>query len=174
MSQGDSPSSLSSDREDTPTGTTTDDGVQNSSASLPFAGEVPEDGIVYAIRDIVSGGFITLLDGHVVVIKGKIGVGGCYWICDDPGDGWIAFRNLVSGKHLDYSNKGRFYAPEKVLNSRQFVPRPAALGGYNLCVNYRNSLKAAAAEDPEALTTGLVEAATIKDATRWEFIRVLN
>ncbi|KAI0970498.1 hypothetical protein F4678DRAFT_479909 [Xylaria arbuscula] len=174
-------SSSNSNLQYTPSCTTTDHVMQ----STPFSqtlheaiaklriGEVPEPGQMYMIRDLVSKKSVSLINGKFALLHNHFGLGGWHWLCDELGGGWIGFRNAVSGDYLGKSDLDTYFSARTSRKNKQFVLRPSALGGYNLCLNHDGLLKAAFIENNDELgRLGAVVAP--KEPARWEFIKLIK
>ncbi|KAI0426775.1 hypothetical protein F5Y09DRAFT_317978 [Xylaria sp. FL1042] len=166
---------------DTPTHTTRPDSNMHERCASPSYKsftingmcEVPEPGWIYMIRDIDSEKAITLLEGRLTLEFPSGTRGGWQWTCEELPDGWIGFREVVSGRFLGRDNRGGFYAQATKLKAwESFVLRPRELGGYNLCVKNWSALTAIAVSNLISLSPKLVEASTADDAARWEFVKV--
>ncbi|KAI1276039.1 hypothetical protein F5Y07DRAFT_367927 [Xylaria sp. FL0933] len=148
--------------------------VSSSSMSFTLNGmcEVPEHGCIYMIRDIDSEKAITLVEGCLTLAVATGTRGGWQWICEELDNGWIGFREVVSGRLLGRDNRGGFYAQATKLKAwESFVLRPREAGGYNLRVKNWETLRSMVIVD-DGKTPKLVEAPTTKEAARWEFVRV--
>jgi len=134
---------------------------------------VPEPGHMYMIRETITKKAITLVDGCLTVLRDpKPGVG-WHWHCEEQNGGWVGFREAVSGKYLGHNNSGGFRVTAAKMKSWEwFVLRPRAAGGYNLYVTDWSDLKAMGISDVMEARPKLVIVADVKDAARWEFIRL--
>ena len=65
---------------------------------------VPWPGSTYIIRSVSSGHVMTLLDGRILLTQPG-GRGSIHWVCVET-NGWLGFRNTVSGKFLGHDNYG--------------------------------------------------------------------
>ena len=65
---------------------------------------VPWPGSTFIIRSVSSGHVITLLGGEIVLTQ-LGGRGSIYWECVET-EGWLGFRDIVSGKLLGHDGKG--------------------------------------------------------------------
>ncbi|KAI0521313.1 hypothetical protein F5B22DRAFT_644038 [Xylaria bambusicola] len=136
-------------------------------------GEVPESGGVYMIREIDTKRTITLRQGQVTMTRGTSPQGGWQWICEERQNGYIGFRDIVSGKYLGRGSGGEFHAEAKEMGDKEsFVLRPRNAGGHNLMVKRWRGLKAVAMGDCENAEPKLVEASSRTSPARLEFIRV--
>ncbi|KAI1426494.1 hypothetical protein F5Y12DRAFT_742403 [Xylaria sp. FL1777] len=166
----------------TPTHTTTSDTSMDKRYDQPNLhsftinggiSEVPEPGGLYMIRDLDSGKAITLVEGHVTLVLDAGTRGGWQWKCEELREGWIGFRNVVSGKYLGRDNKGRFVALfDKFHGWESFVLRPREAGGYNLLGKDGYVLRAMAIIDAESTSPTLAETRAAKNGARWEFVKV--
>ncbi|KAI1428977.1 hypothetical protein F5Y12DRAFT_586205 [Xylaria sp. FL1777] len=133
---------------------------------------VPEREKTYMIRDMKSGGAVTLVDGRVTLELDAGTKGGWHWRCEEHPSGWIGFRNAVSASYLGRDNKGGFIAKAEYLKDwEMFVLRPRDPRGYNLLVKYGHTLKPMGISNDETKPK-LVEVPTFDEAARWEFVEV--
>ena len=72
----------------------------------------PEPGTTYTIRSVSCGKVITLLEGKIELTEPNE-FGCSHWACEDN-DGWIGFRNRVSGGFLGNDTSGRVCCTSKV------------------------------------------------------------
>jgi hypothetical protein len=107
---------------------------QESLDNKPSSSSAPWPGSTYIIRStssFSSGHVITLLEGHIVLAK-QGGRGSIHWDCVEK-DGWLGFRNPVSGKFLGHDDSG---ALRCVVDHHQFweyfCVRMKPEGGYVL------------------------------------------
>ncbi|KAI0467317.1 hypothetical protein F4859DRAFT_525962 [Xylaria cf. heliscus] len=142
-----------------------------SSIGSPVA-SVPEPGKTYKIVEIVSERAITLIGGRLVPVLDVGTRGGWQWDCEENPDGWIGFRNAVSGRYLGHDNKGGYIAQANKLDAwESFTLRPRTAGGYNLCVKHGSKLKPMGISD-DGSESKLVDAQSYEEAARWEFYEV--
>ncbi|KAI3319884.1 hypothetical protein HD806DRAFT_508192 [Xylariaceae sp. AK1471] len=134
---------------------------------------IPEPGGTYMIRDLESGKAITLVNGRLTLVLNAGTRGGWQWHCEEVDDGWVGFRDAVSGKYLGHDNKGGFQVQASKLYSwESFVLRPREAGGCNLWVKYGSKLKAMGIADKDEPFPTLIQALSAKEAARWEFVKV--
>src|ERR1700712_4541908 len=74
------------------------DNVKSNSSSVPWSGHI------YIIRSAITGQVLTLLEGNLVMAKPG-GRGSIHWACVEK-NGWLGFRNPVSGKFLGHDQVG--------------------------------------------------------------------
>ncbi|KAI1308090.1 hypothetical protein F5Y03DRAFT_351162 [Xylaria venustula] len=136
--------------------------------------DVPEPNGVYMIRDLISQKAITLVDGHVTLLRDAGTQGGWHWKFEERSDLYVGFRNTVSGKYLGRDNKGGFCALYGKLDGwESFQLRHRQSGGYNLLGKDRSVMRAMAIIDDESIPTPkLVECMDMEKAARWEFVKV--
>lgn len=132
---------------------------------------VPGPDDVFIIRNRETCKTITLLDGKLQLCEELTLQGGFHWLCVEK-DGWLGFRNCVSGTYMghDGDNKKRFVA--RVTHHRDheyFCVRPnAKRGGYELLMRHGQKLwKMAVADDGKTL----IEVTQGEGAT-WDFHRI--
>jgi hypothetical protein len=91
----------------------------------------PEPGFTFIIRSVSCGRVITLLDGRIVLTQPG-DCGSIHWVCVEI-DGWLGFRNLVSGKFLGHDQNGRLCcSAERHRGWERFSVRPRRKGDYVL------------------------------------------
>lgn len=163
---------------DTPTNSTVSDGFINELKSAVHAinggiGSVPEAGGIYMIRDLDSGKAITMACGLLTIVPDAGTRGGWQWECEEVRDGWIGFRDVVSGRYLGRDNNGGFCAQASKLKGwESFVLRPRQAGGYNLLVKNWSSLTPISIVGNDMTWPRLVEDQSPDAAARWEFVKV--
>lgn len=54
---------------------------------------------------------LTLCSGELKFLRKPIPGGGCFWQCVKK-DGWLGFRNTVSGTYLGHDGQGKLYAKQ--------------------------------------------------------------
>lgn len=90
----------------------------------------PWKGCTYIIQYSKTGEALTLLDGQVVLEK----PGGCghfKWHCVET-EGWMGFRNPISGKYLGEDNGELVCMVGHHLSCEHFIAQPVPDGGYLL------------------------------------------
>lgn len=132
-----------------------------SSDAVPWAGET------YMIRDRLHGRIITLEESNLRLETHISRTGGWHWVCVEK-DGWLGFRNRVSGTYIGHNGKGKFYA--KVTHHKDheyFCARRHLDGGYLLLMRHGSKLwKMDIGEDGHELIE------TENEGTVWEFVKV--
>ncbi|KAJ8124170.1 hypothetical protein ONZ43_g47 [Nemania bipapillata] len=119
---------------------------------------VPENGQTYMIRELGSDRVLTLVDGELTLQLNDGTRGGWHWHCEENPDGWIGFRDAVSGSYLGHNNKGGYIARAKRMDSWEcFVLRPRSQGGYNLYVKHWHKLKPMGVTDGDGSTPSFRE-----------------
>ncbi|TGO25878.1 hypothetical protein BPAE_0071g00500 [Botrytis paeoniae] len=150
----------------TPTHSSIDDG---SCRTIDNA--VPEPGGIFIIRKRGYGKIITLEDGQLQLKSDISGIGGCHWICVER-DGWLGFRNCISGTYIGHDGSGKFYA--KVTRHKDyesFCVRKHPNGDYLLLTKHWSKLwKMEIKMNGDGLDE-LVETET--GGTTWEFAKVI-
>lgn len=105
------------------------------SNTSPF--RVPWPGSTFIIRSLSSGKFLTLLDGNIMLTGGR---GSIEWACVEN-NGWLGFRNIVSGKFLGHDKKGELCCfAERHRMWELFCVRMRPEGGCVLLLTHWNSL----------------------------------
>ncbi|KAI0104257.1 hypothetical protein GGR51DRAFT_522151 [Nemania sp. FL0031] len=132
---------------------------------------VPEDGHTYMIREVGSDRVLTLVDGKLTLQTNDGTRGGWHWVCAENAEGWIGFRDAVSGSYIGHDNKGGFICQAKKMDAWEyFVLRPREAGGYNLCVKHWGKLKPVGVARTPPMR--LIDAPSPRSAARWEFVKV--
>ncbi|KAI1735111.1 hypothetical protein F4680DRAFT_453202 [Xylaria scruposa] len=134
---------------------------------------VPEPGNTYKIVEVDSERTIALVRGRLTLVSDAGTRGGWQWDCEEHPDGWIGFRDAVSGRYLGHDNKGGYIAQAGKLDAwESFVLRPRAAGGYNLYMKFGHKLKLMGVSENDGPTPKLVDAKSFEEAARWEFYKV--
>lgn len=103
-----------------------------------FGSSVPQPGKTYKIHNRDNEKHITLVEGEIRLLPRQSGQpeGGCYWICVEK-NGWLGFRNSVSGTYLGGDARGGFYAKVTDHKAQEyFCVRHSAQGGYIILVKH--------------------------------------
>lgn len=80
------------------------DALSNADLSHPSA---PWPGSTFVIRSASCGRFLTLFDGKIV-LSHQDDRSSMRWACSER-EGWLGFRNPVSGKYIGYSGDGTLH-----------------------------------------------------------------
>jgi hypothetical protein len=144
-------------------------GGSNSIISQMLDPAVPGPNETFLIRHRESFRTITLIDGQLRLCDDLTLQGGFHWRCEEK-DGWLGFRNCVSGTYMGYDDKKKFIA--RVTHHRDheyFCVRPhARRGGYELLTRHGQKLwRMGVADDGKTL----VEITQGEGAT-WDFHRI--
>ncbi|KAK5624983.1 hypothetical protein RRF57_000699 [Xylaria bambusicola] len=99
---------------------------------------VPQPNGTYMIRNINSGEVLTTVAGHLTLAPDPGNRGGCHWVCMQHPDGWIQFRNIVTGGFLALP----FTRSGTSGSSMQFFLQPREPRGYTLYINANGAVKA--------------------------------
>lgn len=132
---------------------------------------VPSHGSTIIIRSISCGNVITLLDGHIVLAP--LGSrGSIYWTCVES-QGWVGFRNTVSGKFLNHGEDGKLECSAKQDHGwRKFTITPVPKGGYIMQMldwwDLRPIVRTVEKGLPKMGRTGN----KLSEGILWEFIKV--
>ncbi|KAI9748670.1 MAG: hypothetical protein M1835_001738 [Candelina submexicana] len=139
------------------------------SSAKPSFSLVPWPGSSFIIRSVESGHVITLLNGHVRLTQP--GGHGCVrWECVET-EGWLGFRNTVSGKYLGYDAKGRLRcSAEQHKKWEYFCARARPEGGCILLMTHWEKLWRVGI----MVEQGVEKLAKIEgsDGMMWEFAKV--
>ncbi|RYP41596.1 hypothetical protein DL767_000938 [Monosporascus sp. MG133] len=132
-------------------------------------GTAPEPGGTYMIRDLDSGRAITLVAGRLSLERDAGTNGGWRWHCVERGNGWLGFREAVSGRYLGHDGSGGFRAEaDQFKDWESLVLRPLGGGGYHIMtIHWWTFRRMGIAKGRK-----LVECASRDGAARWEFIEV--
>ncbi|KAK8900815.1 hypothetical protein QC760_010579 [Botrytis cinerea] len=131
---------------------------------------VPEPGEIFIIRERGYGKIITLKDGNLQLDCNINRVGGCYWICVEK-NGWLGFRNYISGTYIGHNGHGKFYAQATYHNDwESFCARKHPNGGYLLLTRHWSKLWKMDIKKNSDELDELVETET--EGTTWEFAKV--
>lgn len=141
----------------------------NSIVATILEPAVPGPDETFLIRHRETSGTITLIDGQLRLCDELTLQGGFHWRCEEK-DGWLGFRNCVSGTYIGYDDKKKFIA--RVTHHRDheyFCVRPhARKGGYELLTRHGQKLwRMGVADDGKTL----VEITQGEGAT-WDFHRI--
>ena len=143
----------------------------------PFGGAgpgsflVPWPGSTFIIRSVSCGHVITLLDGQIALTQPG-SRGSIYWVCVET-NGWLGFRNTVSGKFLGHDAKGRLCcSAERHQRWEYFCFRMRPEGGCILLMTHYERLWHVGFKTEQ----GVEKLAKIgdegSDGVVWEFARV--
>lgn len=134
---------------------------------------VPEPNHVYMIREVNLDQALTVLDGELTLTSHTDTRGGWQWRCEEHPNGWMGFRDAVSGRYLGHDNRGGYIVQaKKFLDWESFVIRHRKNGGYNLCVKYGHKLKPVGIAGGDGSEAKLVDASGSAEAALWVFIEV--
>jgi hypothetical protein len=151
---------------DTPTLT-----AVNADYSSPLTSRVrvPWAGGIYVIRDRKKRRIITLTDGNLQLEDKVAARGGSYWICVNM-NGWLGFRNSVSGMFMGHDGKGKFVCRAVSHKGHEsFSPRAHPNGGYWLMTLHGNHTVWRAMGIGE---NGKELVVLDEYGTEWEFVKV--
>ena len=141
------------------------DATKSTESSVPWPGST------FIIRSILSGEVITVYDGKVTLAPPG-GRGSIHWVCVET-EGWIGFRNLVTGRYLGHDPKGRLCcSASKHRGWENFCVRSTPDGGYVLLMTHFEKLWPVGIK----LEQGAAVLAKIENGSPrsidWEFIKV--
>ncbi|KAI0110096.1 hypothetical protein F4814DRAFT_451071 [Daldinia grandis] len=160
----------------TPTHTTLTSTNGNGAPPLPpFStdggiGSAPEPGGTYMIRHVDMGQALTLCSGELVLQTDAGTDGGWRWHCTESADGWLRFRETVSGVYLGRDGWGGFRAKKRSPGKwEHLLIRPREAGGCNIFAIDWWRLMAMSVRDFDGK---LFETPTVTKASRWEFVRL--
>ncbi|PQE26473.1 hypothetical protein CJF30_00001204 [Rutstroemia sp. NJR-2017a BBW] len=131
---------------------------------------VPVPGSTFLIRSLHTHQVLTLSEGHLHLEPSPPAAGGWHWACIER-DGWLGFRNCVSGTFMGHDGKGGFHA--KVTHHKcneWFVTRAVPGGGHLIMIlhgdKWRRMGVAEGGREVLEVEKGVME------GTVWEFVRV--
>ncbi|KAH7141356.1 hypothetical protein B0J13DRAFT_57589 [Dactylonectria estremocensis] len=128
---------------------------------------VPGPDEIFIIRHRQSGMAITLADGQLQLCEGLNPPGGFHWRCVEK-EGWLGFRNCVSGTYIGHDERKRFVARVSHHKPHEYFcvrPHPKK-GGYELLMRHGNELwRMDVSKDGKALVESKQEGAT------WDFFK---
>ncbi|KAK6613766.1 hypothetical protein H4I96_00087 [Botrytis cinerea] len=131
---------------------------------------VPEPGGIFMIRKRGYGKMITLEDGNLQ-LKPDSGMGGCHWVCVEK-DGWLGFRNCISGTYIGHDGRGKFYAKAtRHKDYESFCVRKHPDGDYLLLTRHWSKLWKMDIKRNDDGLNELVETET--GGTTWQFVKVI-
>jgi len=132
---------------------------------------VPEPGGIFIIRKRGYGKIFTLEDGNLQLKSSISEVGGCHWVCVEK-DGWLGFRNCISGTYIGHDGRGKFYAKAtRHKDYESFCVRKHPDGDYLLLTRHWSKLwKMDIKRNGDGLNE-LVETET--GGTTWQFVKVI-
>ncbi|KAF4624946.1 hypothetical protein G7Y89_g13225 [Cudoniella acicularis] len=141
--------------------------ITDDSLGLGQHDDVPWAGNAYMIRDLHRGRVITLKNDNLCVAATASKMGGWHWVCEEK-NGWLGFRNVVSGTFIGHDTRGRFYAKEKHHKSHEwFCARKCLEGGYWLLMCHNGDMFKKMVIGGE---NDLVE--NEQEGTVWEFVKI--
>ncbi|KAM3072058.1 hypothetical protein ACMFMG_008519 [Clarireedia jacksonii] len=138
----------------------------------PLHINVPVPGSTFLIRALHTHQVITLSEGHLHLEPQPLPAGGWHWACIER-DGWLGFRNCVSGTFMGHDGKGGYHA--KVTHHKcneWFVTRAVPGGGHLILILHGDKWRRMGiAEGGRELVEVEKEKEGV-EATVWEFIKV--
>ncbi|RYP72108.1 hypothetical protein DL771_004439 [Monosporascus sp. 5C6A] len=146
-----------------------DEAPRFSTSSTAAAAEtVPWPGNTFVIRERATGRAITLVDGKLRLKDWDYaGDRGTHWVCERK-DGWLGFRNPVSGTYIGHDDRGNFCANAKHHKQWEyFCAMRHPKGGYLLLTRSGDALwKVDVAKDGSKFYE------TAGEGTVWEFLKL--
>jgi hypothetical protein len=136
---------------------------------------VPWPGRIYEIRHQTLGKVLAREYGCLVLKESwELGTCGWHWACMEHSEGWLGFRETISGVYLGRDNRGGFRATAPNHNGWEFFDvRKYPDGGYQLLsIHWASRMRMAV----DITTQGIVEIAGSGDGcvedTLWDFVQV--
>ncbi|KAI5918805.1 hypothetical protein F4810DRAFT_715168 [Camillea tinctor] len=157
----------------TPTHTATASGPESTTSTTTGAWGIagaPEASGTYMIRNLDTGEALVLRNGELELTR-DVGIeGGCCWLCEERDDGWLGFRESVSGRYLGRDPSGGLYARAVEHGSPEaLLVRPLSGGGYHIITCSWWTLRRVGIRGGRFVEVGKRERQT---AARWEFIEM--
>ncbi|KAI1807612.1 hypothetical protein F4811DRAFT_505317 [Daldinia bambusicola] len=169
----------------TPTHTTSPSNANANANAVPLpvpfstdagVGSAPEAGGTYMIRQVDTCLALTLSHGDLVLRADVAGAdGGWRWRCSESEDGWLRFRETVSGMYLRWDGgAGGFCAKDRTPEKKgtALLLRPREAGGCNVFAMHWWTLVAMTASGGGGEDARISDTKNVKEASRWEFVRV--
>ncbi|RYP53432.1 hypothetical protein DL768_001577 [Monosporascus sp. mg162] len=129
---------------------------------------VPWPGNTFVIRERATGRAITLVDGKLCLKNWYCaGDRGAHWVCEGK-EGWLGFRNPVSGTYIGHSDRGNFCANATKHEPWEYfcaIRHPE--GGYLLLKRH-----GAALWKMDVTADGCRFYETEDEGTVWEFVKI--
>ncbi|RYP80135.1 hypothetical protein DL769_002621 [Monosporascus sp. CRB-8-3] len=139
-----------------------------STSSTAAAETVPWPGNTFVIRERATGRAITLVDGKLRLRDWDCaGDRGAHWVCEQK-DGWLGFRNPVSGTYIGHDDRGGFRATASHHKTWEyFCATWHPEGGYLLLKRHGDALWKMGVS-----TDGSKFYETAGEGTAWEFFKL--
>jgi len=136
-----------------------------------YNSSAPWPGSTFIIRSAESGRVLTLLDGQLILASPGTR-GSIHWECIQT-NGWIGFKNTVSGRFLGHDKVGRLRCISSAHEWWEyFCPRSTPDGGYVLMMtNYSKLWHVGSRVDDGKLVLAKISEKS-EDAMIWEFTKV--
>jgi hypothetical protein len=132
---------------------------------------VPWPGSTFIIRCASTGHVITLVDGKTVLASPG-GHGSFHWACVER-NGWLGFRNVVSGKFLGHADDGRLRCTAgRQQGWENFCVRLRPEGGYVLLMTHFERLWRVGLRNERGVERLAKVGDRGNDGLVWEFIKV--
>ncbi|PQE24592.1 hypothetical protein CJF31_00011245 [Rutstroemia sp. NJR-2017a BVV2] len=131
---------------------------------------VPVPGSTFLIRALHTHQVLTLSEGHLHLEPQPPPAGGWHWACIER-DGWLGFRNCVSGTFMGHDGKGGFHA--KVTHHKcneWFVTRAVPGGGHLILILHGDKWRRMGVAEGGREVLEVEKAGT--EGTVWEFVKV--
>ncbi|RYP33100.1 hypothetical protein DL767_004885 [Monosporascus sp. MG133] len=142
--------------------------TSSTAAAAAATATVPWPGNTFAIRERATGRAITLIDGKLRLKDWDYaGDRGAHWVCEGN-DGWLGFRNPVSGTYIGHDDRGGFWAKATAHKQWEYfcaTRHPA--GGYLLLKRRGDALW-----KMDVATDGSKFYETAGEGTVWEFFKL--
>jgi hypothetical protein len=136
---------------------------------------VPWPGRTYVIRHRTSDKVLAREYGCLVLKEaGELATCGWYWACFEHSEGWLGFRETISGFYLGRYNKGGFGATASKHNGWEFFDaRKHPDGGYQLLsIHWKCRMRMAADMETQRVVEIAGSGDECDEATLWNFVEV--
>ncbi|RYO82781.1 hypothetical protein DL766_009636 [Monosporascus sp. MC13-8B] len=141
-----------------------------AAAAASSAETVPWPGNTFVIRERATGRAIALVDGKLRLKDWDwdyAGDRGTHWVCELK-DGWLGFRNPVSGTYIGHDDRGNFRATVSHHQAWEyFCATRHPEGGYLLLKRHGDTLRKMAVD-----MGGDKFYETTDQGTIWEFLKL--
>lgn len=156
-------STTDGDGRNTPTPSTIAEGGHDTMVTEAVPG--PDE--IFVIRNRENGMAIALVDGQLQLCEGVTAPGGSHWRCVEK-EGWLGFRNCVSGTYIGHDGEKKFIAKVSHHYPHEYFcvrPHPQK-GGYELLMRHGNELwRMNVGSDGKSLVE------TKHDGATWDFFK---
>ena len=137
---------------------------------------IPWPGSTYIISHSTTSNVLTLASGKVTMTPPggpPSSSGSIHWECVEN-NGWVGFRNRVSGRYLGYDKGGSLICGAgQAKEWEQFCVRAHPDGGYVLLMTHWHELKPVGVIDgKKVVKLGQHHKVKVEEGTVWKFVKV--